>query len=82
MTTNDYTKKDDSRGNSLSSGDPNLKTNQENTSTEANSSENTGESAPQSGENIVNEQEQNKTVNLEEFIENSPQNRLGDDETR
>jgi hypothetical protein len=80
MQNNDDTKIDDSRGNSLSSGDPNLKTNQGNTSTESTSPENTGESAPQSGENIVNEQEQHKTVNMEEYIENSAQNRLGDDE--
>jgi hypothetical protein len=69
-----------SRGNSLSSGDPNLKTNQGNTSTDSTSTENSGESTPQTGENIVNEQEQNKSVNLEEFVENSAQNRFDDNE--
>ena len=33
-----------------------------------------GESLPQTGEEIVNEQEQNKPVNQEEFIDDAAQN--------
>jgi hypothetical protein len=69
-----------SRGNSISSGDPKLDDNQTVTSTDPTSSKNTGESAPQQGVDIVNEQEQHKTVNMEEYIENSSENRLGENE--
>ena len=33
-----------------------------------------GESTPQTGEEVVNEQEQNKSVNQEEFIDDAQQN--------
>lgn len=69
-----------SKQNILSSGEPKVQTNQGNTSTEPTSSENTGESVPQQGQDIVNEQEQNKTTNMEEYIQNSAQNRMGNDE--
>lgn len=46
----------------------------EKTSTPAKSDENTGESIAQDGENVVNEQEQNKSVNQEEFIDDTAQN--------
>lgn len=68
-----------SRSNSISSGDPNLDT-PTNTSTDPSPGRNTGESAPQTGQNIVNEQEQNKPVNMEEFVENSAQNTFDDNE--
>ncbi|HEX8331932.1 MAG TPA: hypothetical protein VF622_04875 [Segetibacter sp.] len=35
---------------------------------------NSGESVPQDGENVVNEQEQNKSVNQEEFVQDAAQN--------
>lgn len=44
------------------------------TSTPATETTNTGESTPQAGENIVNEQEQNKSVNLEEFVDDKTPN--------
>jgi hypothetical protein len=44
------------------------------TSTPGTSDKNTGESMPQDGETVVNEQEQNKSVNQEEFIEDAAQN--------
>ena len=46
----------------------------DNTSTPATDTNNSGESVPQVGENIVNEQEQNKSVNLEEFVDDTAQN--------
>jgi hypothetical protein len=48
--------------------------NPETTSTPAKSEENTGESVVQDGEDVVNEQEQNKSVNQEEFIDDAAQN--------
>lgn len=48
--------------------------NPEKTSTPATSADNTGESIVQNGEEVVNEQEQNKSVNQEEFIEDAAQN--------
>jgi hypothetical protein len=80
METPDKNTIGESRGNSLSSGDPNLKNNDGLTSTDSTSSFNSGESAPQGGEAIVNEQEQHKTVNMEEYVENSAQNRFDDNE--
>jgi hypothetical protein len=44
------------------------------TSTPGTSDKNSGESVPQDGETVVNEQEQNKSVNQEEFIEDATQN--------
>jgi hypothetical protein len=43
------------------------------TSTPATADTNTGESVPQTGEAVVNEQEQNKSVNQEEFIQDAAQ---------
>jgi len=44
-----------------------------NTSTRSTSANNSGESVPQDPDQIVNEQEQNKPVNPEEFIDTAPQ---------
>lgn len=44
-----------------------------NTSTPGTSEKNSGESVPQTGENVVNEQEQNKSVNQEEFLQDAAQ---------
>lgn len=46
------------------------------TSTPSTSSNNSGDSVPQTGETVVNEQEQNKPVNQEEFIDDANQNTL------
>ena len=44
------------------------------TSTPGTAETNSGESMPQTGEEVVNEQEQNKSVNQEEFIQDASQN--------
>jgi hypothetical protein len=43
------------------------------TSTPGTADTNSGESIPQTGENVVNEQEQNKSVNQEEFVQDAAQ---------
>ena len=62
----------------LNQNTPDDQLNSENTSSgsasQGNSSTNSGESMAQGPDQIVNEQEQNKSVNQEEFIDDTAQN--------